>query len=112
MVNWEMVEPFRSSVENEFIKNVLGKPERLPAYQETIAVLRDALDKYEMDLTDPASVYAVTAGIVSALSFVSNYFQTVCPDPHPLGHLSEAAVFMGYLVRDLCFAEGVPVVAA
>lgn len=111
-MNWELLESFRGSVEAEFVKNVLGKPERLPAYQETIGVLKDALGQYEMNLENPEVVYAVSAGIVSSLSFISNYFQTVCPDPHPLGHLSESAVFLGYLIRDLCFAQGVPMVTA
>ncbi len=111
-MNWEVLEGFRNTVESEYIKNVLGKPERLPAYEETIQVLREALNNYDMDLDNPEIVYAVSSGVVSTLSFISQYFKTVCPDPHPLGHLSEAAVFVGYLVRDLCFCSGVPVATA
>jgi hypothetical protein len=105
---WEALADFRKSIEAEYQKNVQGKPERLPAYDETIGVLKEATSRYGIDTEDPEQVYVLSAGIVSTISFISQYFNVVCHDMHMMGHLSEAAIFMGYLVRELCFVDGAP----
>lgn len=109
---WANFNAFRTLVESEYTRSVLGKPERIPAYDETIGVLKDAIDLYAIDRTDPEQVYCTVAGLISALSFISQYFHTVCSDQHMMGHLSEAGTFLGYLVRELCYVEGAPAVTA
>src|ERR1700752_422693 len=92
---WEVLSKFRTGIEAEYSKSVVGKLERLPAYTETITVLRDAVDRYGIDQTDEEQVYCLISGIVASLSFVSQYMAMVCPDPHPLGHVAEAGTFLG-----------------
>lgn len=105
---WDNFNDFRKSIEAEYLKNVQGKPERLPAYDETIGVLKEATERYGIDKNDPEQVYYFVSGVVSTISFISQYFNVVCNDPHMMGHLSEAAIFMGYLCRELCYVEGAP----
>lgn len=107
---WQLLQPFREGVEAEYTRSVVGKPERLPAYEETIGVLKEAIEKYGVNKDDPEQVYYTVAGMVSALSFISQYFAVVCSDQHMMGHLSEAGVFLGYLARELCYVEGAPAV--
>lgn len=109
---WEQLEPFRKGIELEYNRSVVGKPERLPAYDDTIRVLRESLERYGIDQDDPEQVYYSVVGMVAALSFVSQYFNVVCNDPHMMGHLSEASIFLGYLCRELCYVPGAPVVTA
>lgn len=107
---WETLADFRKTIEAEYLKSVQGKPERLPAYDETINVLKEAIDRYGIDKDDPEQVFVFVSGVVSSISFVSQYFNVVCNDMHMMGHLSEAAIFLGYLCRELCFVEGAPAV--
>lgn len=109
---WTQLDEFRKGIEAEYVRSVNGKPERLPAYDETLGVLKEALDRYGVDQENMEQVYFLCAGIVSSLAFVNQYFQVVCSDPHMMAHLSEAAIFMGYLVRELCFGVEAPVVTA
>ena len=108
---WSVLDNFRAAVEREYITNVLGKPERLPAYEETSATLRESLDRYGIDRNDPEQVYPLLAGIVSTISFISAYFNTVCNDRHMMAHLAESGIFLGYLVRELCYEVEAPGVA-
>lgn len=109
---WAVLNNFRTSIEAEYVKQVLGKPERLPAYEETINTLRESLDRYGIDKSNPDEVYFLLAGIVSALSFISTYFNMVCNDGHMMAHLSETGVFLGYLVRELCYDADAPLLGA
>lgn len=108
---WAAIQAFRGAVELEYNKNVLGKPERLPAYKETVETLIQSLERYGIDRHNPEAVYFFISGIVSSVSFISQYFNMVCNDPHMMGHLSETSVFLGYLVRELCFDAEAPVLA-
>lgn len=109
---WQVLAPFRTGIEAEYTRSVLGKPERLPAYADTLTVLQDALDNYSLDRRDAEQVYALVAGIVSTINFINQYFNVVCNDPHMMSHLGEAVVFMGYLVRELCYGVDAPLVTA
>lgn len=111
-LQWDQLTAFRTAVEQEYIKNVLGKPERLPAYEETIHTLRDSLERYGIDREDAEQVYYFVAGTVSAISFISQYFTMVCSDAHMMAHLAESGIFLGYLVRELCFDAEAPVIGA
>ena len=106
--NWDVLNDFRQAIEEEYIKNVLGRPERLPAYEETVNTLCESLDRYGIDRSNPEQVYYLLAGIVSSISFIHQYFNMVCNDPHMMSHLSETGVFLGYLVRQLCFDAEAP----
>lgn len=106
---WAVLDSFRAAVDLEYNKNVLGKPERLPAYQETVQTLIESLERYGINRQDPDQVYYFLAGVVSSISFISQYFHMVCNDPHMMGHLSETSIFLGYLVRELCFEAEAPV---
>lgn len=105
---WDALHNFRGAIELEYNKNVISKPERLPAYQETVQTLIESLERYGINRNDPEDVYYYLAGVVSSISFISQYFQMVCSDQHMMGHLSETAVFLGYLVRELCFDVEAP----
>ncbi len=109
---WNTLESFRQGIEEEYNRNVLGKPERFHAYEETLGVLKASLDRYALDQTDSEQTFYFLAGVVSTLSFVGQYFRTVCHDPHMMAHLGEAAIFMGYLVRELAFECDAPYVGA
>lgn len=107
---WEVLNSFREAIEMEYQKNVLGKPERLPAYEDTVRTLCESLERYGIDRQDPEQVFYLLAGIVSSLSFIHQYFGMVCSDAHMMSHLAETGVFLGYLVRELCFEANAPVV--
>lgn len=109
---WAVLDNFRQAVELEYSKNVLARPERLAAYQETVETLVESLERYGLDRHDADQVYYFLAGAVSSLSFISQYFHMVCNDPHMMSHLSETGIFLGYLVRELCFEVEAPVVGA
>lgn len=105
---WELFRPFREGIEAEYTRSVTNKPERLPAYEETIGVLKEAIERYGIDRDNPEEVYYTVAGLISSISFVSQYFSVVCNDQHMMGHLHEASVFLGYLARELLYVEGAP----
>jgi hypothetical protein len=100
---WDLFASFREGVEAEYTRSVLTKPERLTSYAETTGILQEAISQYGIDRDNPEQVYYTIVGIVSTISFLAQYLNTVCNDPHMMGHISESAVFMGYLVRELCF---------
>lgn len=108
---WKVMDGFRGAVEAEYCKNVLGRPERLPAYEETVQTLIESLERYGVNKNDPEQVYYLLAGIVSSISFITQYFHMVCNDQHMMSHLSETGIFLGYLVRELCYAVEAPVVS-
>lgn len=105
---WAVLDTFRETIEREYVDNVLGKPERLPAYEETITTLRESLERYGINRADPEQVYPLLAGMISALSFISAYFNTVCNDRHMMSHLAESGIFLGYLIRELCYESEAP----
>src|ERR1700752_3491522 len=109
---WAVLDNFRQAVELEYSKHVLSKPERLAAYKETVGKLVGSLDRYGIDREDVDQVYCFLAGAVSSISFISQYFNMVCNDPHMMAHLSETGIFLGYLVRELCFAANAPTIGA
>lgn len=109
---WKVLDGFRGAIEMEYVKSVMGKPERLPAYEETISTLMESLDRYGIDKNDPEQVFYFLAGVLSSISFISTYFSMVCNDGHMMAHLSETGIFLGYLVRELCFAVEAPVIGA
>ena len=109
---WATLESFRQGIEKEYTRSVVEKPERFQAYEDTLGVLKEAVDRYGIQRDDTIQVYSYMAGILSALSFVSQYCAVVCPDPHMMGHISEASIFMGYLIRELCFEIEAPYVGA
>ena len=105
---WNTLDAFRQAIEAEYTKSVLGKPERLPAYNETVQTLVDSLERYGLDKSNPEQIYFLLAGIVSSLSFIQQYFNMVCNDQHMMAHLAETGVFLGYLVRELCYLAEAP----
>jgi hypothetical protein len=106
---WKALEPIRTIIEEEYVRTILSQPERLQAYRESVEMLKKPLlNDFGLDLSDIDTVFAFAAGLSSALSFTHQYCSMVCPDKHALSHLSEAAVYLGYLVRELCFIESVP----
>lgn len=107
---WATLESFRAGIEQEYNRNVLGKPERFHAYEETLGVLKESLDRYALDKTAPDQVFYYLAGVVSTLSFINQFFVVVCHDSHMMAHLGEAAIFMGYLCRELAFECEAPFV--
>lgn len=109
---WQVLDSFRATVEAEYTKNVATKPERLISYDDTVGVLKDSLEKYGIESTDPEQVFYFLAGMASSISFIHQYFNVVCHDPHMMAHLGEAATFLGYLSRELCFDAEAPEVAA
>lgn len=109
---WAVLNDFRTTVEDEYNRNVVSKPERLISYDDTIGVLKESLEKYGLDTTDPNDVYYLLAGLASSISFIHQYFQVVCHDPHMMAHLAEASTFLGYLARELCYDVDAPAVGA
>lgn len=109
---WQVLSAFREAIEFEYTKNVLSRPERLQSYQETVQTLVDSLSKYGLDTSNAEQVYFLLAGITSSISFINQYFNMVCNDPHMMAHLSETGVFLGYLVRELCFVAEAPGIGA
>lgn len=106
--NWSNLDAYRSAIETEFYKSIVNKPERIPAYEETMRAMREKMYAAGLDPADPRDAYAVSMTIKLVSDFLAGFFQQLCGDPHIMSHLRDGAVCLGYHVRDLSFTAGAP----
>lgn len=106
--NWSKLDAFRTVIEREFVKQVMSKPERIPAYEETMREMREKLYECGLDPADQEQMYIVAVTILNTCNFMSGMFAKMCGDPHILEHTRDAVVCLGYHVRDIAFASEFP----
>lgn len=99
--HWSTLEAFRQSIDKMFVEEVLPFPEKLSAYDQTIAAGRDALEGRGLDLDQPDQVYVVASVIAWMCNIAVGMTVARCPDPHVLGHLREAIQWPAFLIREL-----------
>src|SRR5438093_376292 len=106
--NWSNLDSFRAAIEQEFYKSIVNKPERIPAYEETMREMREKMYKVGLDPADPRDAYVTAMTIKMVADFLSGFFNTLCGDQHIMSHLRDGVVCLGYHVRDLAFACDAP----
>lgn len=106
--DWSNLDSFRAAIEAEFYKSIVNKPERIPAYEETMREMREKMYKMGLDPADPRDAYAVSMTIKMVADFLSGFFNRLCGDPHVMGHLRDGVVCLGYHVRDIAFSCEAP----